>query len=105
MENVDGICLPDERAGVDACLGYEDSSVSDSAVLTANAAQVRNAVAMLGIDPAKFERYAVRRWGRKWHLQTDGWRQALDEMERYRNDPEGLIDKIDTYLRLEGRTF
>lgn len=102
LPNGDGICLPDERAGADACLALSASPAFDGAALAASAAQVRAAAAKLGIDPACFERYAVRRWGRGWNLHADGWRQVLDEMERYRNDPEGFIDKIDTYLRLEG---
>lgn len=103
--NGEGICLPVGHAGADACLAPGASPVSGSAGLTANVAQVRAAAAKFGIDPARFERYAVRRWGRKWYLHADEWRQALDEMERYRNDPEGFIDKINAYLHLEGRSF
>lgn len=100
-----GIGIPDAPAdafNADACLESGVSPLPGSAALATSAEQVRAAAASLGIDPARFEPYAVRRWGRGWHLHADGRRQALDEMERYRNDPEGFIDKIDTYLRLKG---
>lgn len=96
-------CTPSGTSGADICLPPGASPAFDSAALAASAAQVRAAATWLGIDPACFERYAVRRWGMGWNLHADGWRQALDEMERYRNDTEGFLDKIDTYLRLESR--
>lgn len=103
-----GIGMPDAHAdafNADAGLAFGVSPLSGSAASTASAAQVRAAAARIGIGPACFERYAAGRWGKGWHVHADGWRQALDEMERYRNDPEGFIDKIDAYLRLEGRFF
>lgn len=59
-----GIGMPDAYADVfnaDACMAPDVSSLFGSAALTASAAQVRAAAARHGIDPARFERYAVRR--------------------------------------------
>ena len=71
--------------------------------LTVDAEQVLVAAAGLGVDAARFERYAGRRWGPGWMNSADGRHQALDEIERYRNDPVGLADKIDAHLNLPGQ--
>ena len=42
-----------------------------------------------GIDAARYEDYADRRWGSGWKLNVSGRRAALEEIERYRNDPDG----------------
>lgn len=98
-----GIGMPDAHAEADFCLAPCVSPLSGSAALVTSAEQVRATAARLGIDRRRFDCYAVRRWGRGWYLHADDRRLALDEMERYRNDPEGFIYKVDTYLRLEGR--
>lgn len=52
-----------------------------------------------GIDPARYQTYADRRWGSGWKLNPQGRRRAWDELvERYRNDPQGYRDKIDSEL-------
>lgn len=71
--------------------------------LTAGAEQVLAAAAGLGVDAARFESYADRRWGPEWMRSANGRHQVLDEIERYRNDPEGLVDKIDAHLNLTGK--
>jgi hypothetical protein len=53
----------------------------------------------MGIAPEHYETYADRRWGRSWRINPHGRGRALDEMERYRNDPGGYLDKIETELR------
>ena len=54
-----------------------------------------------GIDPARYQAYADRRWGSGWKLNPHGRRRAWDELvERYRNDPQGYRDKIDSELAL-----
>jgi hypothetical protein len=83
-----------ERAIVQAC--------PDTA-LTVGAEQVLAAAARLGVDAARFERYADRRWGPEWMTSANGRHQVLDEIERYRNDPEGFADKIDAHLNLPGK--
>ncbi len=51
------------------------------------------------IDPARYQAYADRRWGSGWKLNPLGRRRAWDELvERYRNDPQGYRDKIDSEL-------
>lgn len=70
---------------------------------TVDAEQVLAAAARLGVDAARFERYADRRWGPEWIRNANGRHQVLDEIERYRNDPEGFSDKIDAHLNLPGK--
>lgn len=71
--------------------------------LTAGAEQVLAAEVGLGVDAVRFERYADRRWGAEWMRSANGRHQVLDEIERYRNDPEGFADKIDAHLNLPGK--
>lgn len=71
--------------------------------LTAGAEQALAAAAGLGVDAARFARYADRRWGAEWMRSANGRHQVLDEIERYRNDPEGFADKIDAHLNLPGK--
>ena len=52
-----------------------------------------------GIDAARYEEYADRRWGSGWKLNANGRRCALEEIERYRNDPDGYLDKLESQLR------
>ncbi len=61
-------------------------------------AQVIAAACSFGIDGARYEQYADRRWGCGWKVNAGGRRRALEELERYRNDPEGYLDKIETEL-------
>lgn len=63
-----------------------------------SAEQVVTAAVEFGIDAARYEIYAVKRWGPGWKLNANGRRRVLEEIERYRNDPEGFVDKIDTEL-------
>jgi hypothetical protein len=52
-----------------------------------------------GIAAELYEAYADRRWGSGWKLNRHGGRRAWDEMERYRNDPQGYADKIDAEMK------
>jgi len=61
--------------------------------------KVISLAAGLGIDTAEFEVYAAQRWGPGWKLNARGRRRAWDELERYRNDPQGCADKIAATLR------
>jgi Recombination directionality factor-like len=56
--------------------------------------QVINAAAEFGIDGERYGTYAVKRWGPGWKINADGRRRALTEIERFRDDPDGLTDKI-----------
>jgi len=57
-------------------------------------------VQAIGIESARYEAYADRRWGRGWKINPHGRRRAWDELARYGNDPAGYRDKIDTELRV-----
>lgn len=61
---------------------------------------VMGAAQAYGIDPARYEEYADRRWGSGWKLNANGRRSALEEVERYRNDPDGYLDKIESELKV-----
>jgi Recombination directionality factor-like len=52
-----------------------------------------------GVAAERFEAYADRRWGSGWKLNRLGRRRAWDELERYRNDPQGYADKVDTEMK------
>ena len=41
---------------------------------------------------------AAKRWGPGWKINADGRRRALAEIERFRDDPDGLTDKIDAEI-------
>ena len=56
--------------------------------------QVINAAANFGVDGARYTAYAAKRWGPGWKINADGRRRALAEIERFHDDPDGLIDKI-----------
>lgn len=51
-----------------------------------------------GIDAPRYAAYACRRWGADWYRTPHGRWLALDEIMRYRNDADGLVDKIDSWL-------
>ena len=51
-----------------------------------------------GIAAEQYQAYADRRWGRGWRLNPHGRRRAWDELDRYRNDPQGYLDKIESEL-------
>jgi hypothetical protein len=55
-----------------------------------------------GIAPERYQAYADRRWGRGWKLNPHGRRRAWDELDRYRNDPQGYLDKIESELHAIG---
>jgi hypothetical protein len=59
-----------------------------------------------GIDPQRYTAYADLRWGRGWKINPQGRARAWDELERYRNDPAGYLDKIESELQAvsAGRT-
>jgi len=56
-------------------------------------------VRAMGIAAERYTAYADRRWGRGWRLNAHGRARAWDELERYRNDPRGYLDKLETELR------
>lgn len=52
-----------------------------------------------GLPPKLYLRYADRRWGTGWKLNPHGRARAWNELERYRNDPQGYLDKIASELQ------
>lgn len=52
----------------------------------------------MGIPRERYATYADRRWGRGWRLNPHGRGRAWDELDRYRNDPAGYLDKIEVEL-------
>jgi hypothetical protein len=60
--------------------------------------QVISAVAEFGIDGARYTAYAGKRWGPGWKINAGGRRRALVEIESFRDDPDGFINKIDAEL-------
>ena len=61
--------------------------------------QVSDRAKSYGIDKIQYEAYADQRWGRGWRLNAFGRQHAFDELERYRNDPRGYLDKIDCAMK------
>jgi hypothetical protein len=68
-----------------------------------SAEQVLAAASGLGIDRMRYARFAAIRWGPDWGSQAECRREALDQIGRYRRDPEGLIDKIEVELCMAER--
>jgi len=52
-----------------------------------------------GIAPDLYQSYADRRWGTGWKINPHGRARAWNELERYRNDPQGYLDKIESELQ------
>ena len=52
-----------------------------------------------GIAPDLYQTYADRRWGPGWKLNPHGRTRAMSELARYRNDPQGYLDKIESELQ------
>jgi len=52
-----------------------------------------------GIAPNLYQTYADRRWGTGWKINPHGRARAWNELERYRNDPQGYLDKIESELQ------
>ena len=61
---------------------------------------VMQAAQSYGIDTARYEAYADKRWGSGWKINAGGRRRALEELERYRNDQDGYLDKIESELKV-----
>ena len=57
-----------------------------------------NAAAEFGIDGERYAAYAAKRWGPGWKINATGRRRALAEIESFRDDPDGLTDKIDAEI-------
>lgn len=65
-------------------------------------AQLMARVRAVGLAAERYQAYADRRWGRGWRINPHGRGRAWDELERYRNDPAGYRDKVESELRAVG---
>ncbi len=65
--------------------------------------QLMARVQAYGIASERYQTYADRRWGRGWKINPNGRARAWDELERYGNDPQGYLDKIESELQLASR--
>jgi hypothetical protein len=57
-------------------------------------------VRAMGGDTERYSAYAALRWGHGWRIHPHGRGRAWDELDRYAQDPEGYLDKIDAELGL-----
>jgi len=64
--------------------------------------QVAQRALSYGISVTQYQAYADQRWGRGWRYNALGRQNAYDELERYRNDPQGYLDKMD--CAIQGRS-
>lgn len=85
-----------ERLADVASSGQHVVFESDS---TPSAEQVIAAANAFGVDAARYAAYADGHWGPGWRRNANGRRRALDEIERYRNDPDTFVDKVDAALK------
>jgi Recombination directionality factor-like len=60
--------------------------------------RVAQAAAALGVETERFERYAQKRWGRGWKLNTNGRKRALDEVTAFESNAEGFRAKVSAEL-------
>jgi hypothetical protein len=60
--------------------------------------QLLDRAQVMGVPRERYAAYADRRWGRGWRVNPHGRGRAWDELDRYRNDPAGYLDKIETEL-------
>ncbi|WP_295638342.1 hypothetical protein [uncultured Methylibium sp.] len=57
-------------------------------------AGIFGAAAALGVEQARFEAYADKRWGRGWKLATGGRKRALEEVSSFADDAAGFQEKV-----------
>ena len=78
----------------------KNGKVAPAAKAAPGIEQIIDVARSYGLDAAQYESYAERRWGSGWKLNASGRKGALDELERYRNDPRGFREKVATELEL-----
>ena len=61
--------------------------------------QLMARVQACGIAPDLYQACADLRWGTGWKINRHGRARAWNELERYRNDLQGYLDKIETELQ------
>jgi hypothetical protein len=89
---------PDDSGTAQVRVAQPESGQSKKERQGTSAEQVIAAAVGLGIDAVRYELYAAKQWGAGWKMNVNGRRRVLEEITRYRNDPEGYADKIDAAL-------
>ncbi|MBE0547688.1 MAG: hypothetical protein IH627_08545 [Rubrivivax sp.] len=56
-------------------------------------------LATMGVPAQTWLSYAAQRWGPGWKLNPQGRQRAWGELERFRNDPQGYVDKVNAELQ------
>jgi len=106
-------CLPHQLDAPAPDAGYDDAAASDPVAdvipaATPAAPSPRSAsdpssdetasiyalAAHLGVGPERFDAYADWSWGVGWRRNAQGRARVMAELEQFRSDPNGLIDKI-----------
>jgi hypothetical protein len=62
--------------------------------------QLLERVKVMEVPSDRYAAYADRRWGKGWRINPHGRGRAWDEMDRYTNDRQGYLDKIEAELTL-----
>lgn len=83
---LEGAHVPSERREITQCPGRPTLE------------QLLDRAQAMGIRRECYAAYADRRWGQGWRINPHGRGRAWDELDRYRNDPAGYLDKIEAEL-------
>ncbi len=97
--------LQQDAADVEAMTAADAASAEDPPLREGRPSfeQLMARVQAYGIVPERYQTYADRRWGRGWKINPNGRAQAWNELERYGNDPQGYLDKIESEMQLASR--
>lgn len=71
-----------------------DSTAPRPAAGADELAGIFGAAAAIGIEQARFEAYADKRWGRGWKLAAGGRKRALEEVISFADDAAGFQEKV-----------
>jgi hypothetical protein len=63
-----------------------------------NVEDILNLAETLGIERARFDKYSVKKWGAGWKGNANGRKRVMRDVESFRNDPEGLSNKVNAEL-------
>ena len=55
---------------------------------------VFDAAQALGVEEARYEQYAKKRWGTGWKQASDGRRSALNELSKFADNADGFRKKV-----------
>lgn len=69
-------------------------------VAAKDVAWLLEAAAALGVDGNTFERFAAKVWGQGWKIAAGGRKRALDELNKFAEDPKGFQAKVQAELEV-----